>query len=46
MPNVAFALSFLLFFRSLLITLLGGLIELKENIISREIEKAKTVKTA
>ena len=46
MPNAAFALSFLLFFRSLLITLLGGLIELKENILSREIEKGKTIKTA
>ncbi len=41
-PDVAFALSLLLFSRNIFVALLGGLLELKVNISSKEIEKGKS----
>ncbi|MGA9291872.1 MAG: lysylphosphatidylglycerol synthase transmembrane domain-containing protein [Ignavibacteriaceae bacterium] len=41
-PDAAFALSLLLLSRNIFVMLLGGLLELKENINSKEIEEGKS----
>lgn len=41
-PDVAFALSLLLFSRSIFVTLIGGLLELKENILLKKVGKGKS----